>query len=62
MFNRADKVIAKIRKKKEEKEEKDVNGEGSNADIEIEGLFEQIKAPMKGKEGELDPSPELEED
>jgi RING finger protein 113A len=38
MFNRADKVIAKIEKKRKEKEDKGAEESDAAGDVEIEGL------------------------
>ncbi|KAF9078053.1 hypothetical protein BDP27DRAFT_1207868 [Rhodocollybia butyracea] len=59
MFNRADKVIAKMNKKKEEEEEEERDAsEASNVNVEIEGLAVE----SKGREPETGSDSEEEED
>ncbi|KIK63704.1 hypothetical protein GYMLUDRAFT_95270 [Collybiopsis luxurians FD-317 M1] len=53
MFNRADKIIAKMNKKREEKEQRDAN-DGEGGTVEIEGLAKEDQHSSTGSESDDD--------
>lgn len=54
MFNRADKVIAKMKKKREEKEQRDKSDGEDIRNVEIEGLGTEGREAEAGSESDDD--------